>query len=196
MFGTLTNIPLDRIVTKMENIQGVLDDQSSGWEKVAMALGTSKYQLQTKEQNAADRQARIDKFYKENTPKGDRDFNAIESLKKEEQLQFINELGVTPFTLKNLTTEEARVNYIIKKGLSKGLDLEIESEKYIKPKKVRSQIYKDLSELNKAEQIRMINELGVTPFTLKNLKTEEARINYIIKKEQQKTNKNKQNSLK
>ena len=42
----------------------------------------------------------------------------------------------------------------------------------------------------------MINELGVTPFTLKNLKTEEARINYIIKKEQQKTNKNKQNSLK
>ena len=196
MFGTLTNIPLDRIVTKMENIQGVLDDQSSGWEKVAMTLGTPKYQLQTKEQNEADRQARIDKFYKENTPKGDRDFNAIESLKKEEQLQFINELGVTPFTLKNLITEEARVNYIIKKGLSKGLDLEIESEKYIKPKKVRSQIYKDLSELNKAEQIRMINELGVTPFTLKNLKTEEARINYIIKKEQQKTNKNKQNSLK
>tara|TARA_R110002074_G_scaffold71519_6_gene165322 strand:+ start:403 stop:9654 length:9252 start_codon:yes stop_codon:yes gene_type:complete len=196
MFGTLTNIPLDRIVTKMENIQGVLDDQSSGWEKVAMTLGTPKYQLQTKEQNEADRQARIDKFYKENTPKGDRDFNAVESLKREEQLQFINELGVTPFTLKNLTTEEARVNYIIKKGLSKGLDLEIESEKYIKPKKVRSQIYKDLSELNKAEQIRMINELGVTPFTLKNLKTEEARINYIIKKEQQKTNKNKQNSLK
>ena len=54
MFGTLTNIPLDRIVTKMENIQGVLDDQSSGWEKVAMALGTPKYQLQTKEQNKAD----------------------------------------------------------------------------------------------------------------------------------------------
>ena len=196
MFGTLTNIPLDRIVTKMENIQGVLDDQASGWEKVAMTLGTPKYQLQTKEQNEADRQARIDKFYKENTPKGDRDFNAIDDLTKAEQEAFILDLGITRKKLKSLTNEEDRINYIILKGLQQGLDLELEAENYIKPKKERSQTYKDLAELKKSEQIDLLIRLGITRRELKAANNEEKRIELIIKKEQQKTNKNKQNSLK
>ena len=196
MFGTLTNIPLDRIVTKMENIQGVLDDQASGWEKVAMTLGTPKYQLQTKEQNEADRQARIDKFYKENTSKGDRDFNAIDDLTKAEQEAFILDLGITRKKLKSLTNEEDRINYIILKGLQQGLDLELETEKYIKPKKVRSQTYKDLAELKKSEQVDLLISLGVNRKELKTATNEEKRIELIIKKEQQKTNKNKQNSLK
>ena len=196
MFGTLTNIPLDRIVTKMENIQGVLDDQSSGWEKVAMTLGTPKYQLQTKEQNEADRQARIDKFYKENTPKGDRDKNAIDDLTKAEQEAFILDLGITRKKLKSLTNEEDRINYIILKGLQQGLDLELEAENYIKPKKERSQTYKDLAELKKSEQVDLLIRLGITRKELKAANNEEKRIELIIKKEQQKTNKNKQNSLK
>ncbi len=196
MFGTLTNIPLDRIATKMENIQGVLDDQSSGWEKVAMTLGTPKYQLQTKEQNEADRQARIDKFYKENTPKGDRDKNAIDDLTKAEQEAFILDLGITRKKLKSLTNEEDRINYIILKGLQQGLDLELEAENYIKPKKERSQTYKDLAELKKSEQVDLLIRLGITRKELKAANNEEKRIELIIKKEQQKTNKNKQNSLK
>jgi len=196
MFGTLTNIPLDRIVTKMENIQGVLDDQSSGWEKVAMTLGTPKYQLQTKEQNEADRQARIDKFYKENTSKGDRDKNAIDDLTKAEQEAFILDLGVTRKKLKSLTNEEDRINYIILKGLQQGLDLELEAENYIQPKKERSQTYKDLAELKKSEQVDLLIRLGVTRRELKAANNEEKRIELIIKKEQQKTNKNKQKSLK
>ena len=196
MLGTLTNIPLDRIVTKMENIQGVLDDQASGWEKVAMTLGTPKYQLQTKEQNEADRQARIDKFYKENTPKGDRDKNAIDDLTKAEQEAFILDLGVTRKKLKSLTNEEDRINYIISKGLQQGLDLELEAENYIQPKKERSQTYKDLAELKKSEQVDLLIRLGVTRRELKAANNEEKRIELIIKKEQQKTNKNKQKSLK
>ena len=196
MFGTLTNIPLDRIATKMENIQGVLDDQASGWEKVAMTLGTPKYQLQTKEQNEADRQTRIDKFYKENTPKGDRDKNAIDDLTKAEQKAFILDLGITRKKLKSLTNEEDRINYIILKGLQQGLDLELEAENYIKPKKERSQTYKDLAELKKSEQVDLLIRLGITRKELKAANNEEKRIELIIKKEQQKTNKNKQNSLK
>jgi hypothetical protein len=152
--------------------------------------------LQTKEQNEADRQARIDKFYKENTPKGDRDRNAIGDLTKAEQESFILDLGITRKKLKSLTNEEDRINYIILKGLQQGLDLELEAENYIKPKKERSQTYKDLAELKKSEQVDLLIRLGITRRELKAANNEEKRIELIIKKEQQKTNKNKQNSLK
>tara|TARA_R110002050_G_scaffold18183_5_gene53236 strand:- start:1835 stop:11044 length:9210 start_codon:yes stop_codon:yes gene_type:complete len=198
MFGTLTNIPLDRIVTKMENIQGVLDDQSSGWEKVAMTLGTPKYQLQTKEQNEADRQARIDKFYKENTPKGDRDFNAISDLNKKEQLKFMTDLdigGEEYFKIKN--NEEKRINFIIRKGLEKGIDLEVEAEKYIIKKPERSAEYKELVKLTKKQQLELMTILNIGDeyFKLKDGK-EEDRVNWILKKQKENSNNNKQNSLK
>jgi hypothetical protein len=198
MFGTLTNIPLDRIVTKMENIQGVLDDQSSGWEKVAMTLGTPKYQLQTKEQNEADRQARIDKFYKENTPKGDRDFNAISDLNKKEQLKFMTDLDIESnkyFKIKN--DEEKRINFIIRKGLEKGIDLEVEAEKYIIKKPERSAEYKELAKLTKKQQLELMTilDIGDEYFKLKDGK-EEDRVNWILKKQKEKSNNNKQNSLK
>ena len=117
-------------------------------------------------------------------------------LTKAEQEAFILDLGITRKKLKSLTNEEDRINYIILKGLQQGLDLELEAENYIKPKKERSQTYKDLAELKKSEQIDLLIRLGITRRELKAANNEEKRIELIIKKEQQKTNKNKQNSLK
>ena len=97
---------------------------------------------------------------------------------------------------KTLIFEEDRINYIVLKGLQQGLDLELEAENYIKPKKERSQTYKDLAELKKSEQVDLLIRLGVTRRELKAATNEEKRIELIIKKEKQKTNKNKQNSLK
>ena len=45
MFSSLTNAPLSRIQTKMENLGGTMDDQYGVWQRAALALGWDKYSL-------------------------------------------------------------------------------------------------------------------------------------------------------
>jgi len=40
-----TNIPIDRVMKKANNIRGILSEQSQMWQKVAMALGYSSYDV-------------------------------------------------------------------------------------------------------------------------------------------------------
>ena len=37
--ASTTNVPLDRIYQKVENIKGALDDDNENWKRLAMGLG-------------------------------------------------------------------------------------------------------------------------------------------------------------
>tara|TARA_R110000824_G_scaffold397059_1_gene599464 strand:+ start:372 stop:10103 length:9732 start_codon:yes stop_codon:yes gene_type:complete len=202
MIGTATNIPLDRLVTKMENISGALDAQNEIWQRAAMFVGTPKYQLQTREQNARDRQGIIDKFYLDNVPKGQRDIDAIESLTKAEQKRMLIGMGGNPNYVKTLDTQSdytTAISYIAKEL---NFDIEKEYKKYETPKHIKTKQYKKLAELTKKEQQQMLVDLGITKSAYKNASTERARVDLIIQKltdkytPKQDPNKNKQASLK
>jgi len=42
-----TNLPLDRLFTKINNIKGALDEDQEAWKSVAMILGWPEWQLKT-----------------------------------------------------------------------------------------------------------------------------------------------------
>mgnify|MGYP003639859116 CR=1 FL=1 len=202
MIGTITNIPLDRIVAKMNNIQTALDSNRENWQRVAAAFGTPQYQIQTSEQNVRDREKVLQDFYVKTVPKRERDSISTRDLTKAEQQQMIVDLGITRDVFKGLTNEDKRVNYILDKAKKDNVDLEKIMSKYQTPKKTKTEQYKKLAKLTKIEQQQMLVDLVTTRSDFKKASTEKARIELIIKKladkytPKQDPNKNKQNSLK
>ena len=200
MFGTATNIPLDRIIQKMENIQGVLNENNENWERVAMFFGAPKWSLQSAEENKSDMDDRLDKFYKETVPKKERDSISARNLTKIEQQNLINDLGITNREIKYVNDEDRRVNFILKRAKETNVDLEKLIPKYETVKEVKTDQYKKLEKLTKNKQQEMLNDLGITNREIKNTTTEDARVKLIIKKLTDKytpkQNTNKQNSLK
>jgi len=51
----LTNVPLDRLLNKAENVRSAVQDDWETWQRVSLLLGWSKYQIQSKEDRASDR---------------------------------------------------------------------------------------------------------------------------------------------
>jgi hypothetical protein len=197
MIGTATNIPLDRIVAKIENISGALDAQNELWQRAAMLIGTPKYQLQTKEQNDRDRQDVIDNFYKENTPKGQRDIDAIESLTNAEQKKFLIGINANPYFIETLDTQSERTSAIISIALKNGFDIEKEYMKYETPVIKRSEEYKNLQELGRDGQIDLLKDMRVNPYQIKNAQSEEKRIKLILNSQERRKRKvDSLNSLK
>jgi len=47
VISALTNIPVDRLFKKMDNIQGALDSEEETWKRISQALGWTKWQLET-----------------------------------------------------------------------------------------------------------------------------------------------------
>ena len=202
MIGTITNLPLDRIVAKMDNIQTALDSNRENWQRVAAAFGTPQYQTQTSEQNVRDREKVLQDFYVKTVPKRERDSISARDLTKIEQQTLIEDLGITNREVKYVTDEDERVNFILKRAKEKNVDLEKLIPKYETPKKIKTDQYKKLEKLTKSKQQKMLEDLGITNREVKNTTTEKARIELIIKKLTDKytpkrdPNKNKQNSLK
>ena len=196
MFGTATNIPLDRIIQKMENIQGVLNENNENWEKAAMFFGAPKWSLQSAEENRSDMDDKLEKYYKENTPKRQRDSTDVKGLTKSEQLNLIKSIGINSYKLKTLTNEEERVDYILARGEEQSLDLEKLVKDFAIPKVPKTDEYKELEKLTKSQQLKIINDLGFNKYKIKTLTTEESRVKLIINRRNKLLNNKKKNSLK
>jgi hypothetical protein len=56
-----TNVPLDRLFNKANNISAAMDEDSETWQSVAMLLGWSEWQIKPKEKEKETRIKRIDR---------------------------------------------------------------------------------------------------------------------------------------
>ena len=54
MFGTLTNIPLDRVYNKVNNIEAALAEDTETWQSVAMLAGWPEWQIKPDKKNKKD----------------------------------------------------------------------------------------------------------------------------------------------
>jgi len=105
----LTNLPLDRAIQKMNNIRGIMSEQSQNWQKVALALGWSTWDVGLGYYGGFDP-------VKPLTPEQQYDLD-VSNMKKEttskQQKQMLLDLGLTRQELKKLRYEEDRVKKII-----------------------------------------------------------------------------------
>jgi len=105
----LTNLPLDRAIQKINNIRGIMSEQSQNWQKVALALGWSTWDVGLGYYGGFDKPEPL-------TEEQQYDLD-VSNMKKEttskQQKQMLLDLGVTREELKKLKYEEDRVKKII-----------------------------------------------------------------------------------
>ncbi|MHC4237334.1 MAG: hypothetical protein ACYSSM_03645 [Planctomycetota bacterium] len=105
----LTNIPLDRAIQKLNNIRAIMSEQSEKWQKVALALGWSTWDVGLGYYGGFDP-------VKPLTPEQQYDLD-VSNMKKEttsaQQKQMLLDLGLTRAEIKKLRYEEDRVKKII-----------------------------------------------------------------------------------
>ena len=102
----VTNIPLDRLFQKIENIQGAMDDVNPTWQRIFMALGWPKWQLETpkeKEKRKAKEKEERRNIRAEEKPS---------IYTKDEQINILKQYGLTDNEIKELKNEELRVKKI------------------------------------------------------------------------------------
>ena len=56
-----TNVPLDRLYSKVNNLSAAMDEETETWQSVAMLLGWSEWQIKPKEKQKETRIRRIDR---------------------------------------------------------------------------------------------------------------------------------------
>jgi len=104
-----TNLPIDRVMKKANNIRGILSEQSQMWQKVAMALGYSSYDVGLPYYGGWDKPVE--------PTEAELKRQEIDVMKKDtntsEQTQMLLDLGLDKKQIKALRYEDARVKKII-----------------------------------------------------------------------------------
>jgi hypothetical protein len=136
----LTNVPLDRLLNKAENVRSAVQDDWEMWQRTALLLGWSKYQIQSgkdrlqeiedaKAEKAAFRKRIRDSkkrsyYFKkpltleEETKKikeeeDQKEFDKYKKMNKPRQVEILDSLGLTKKQIRNLKYEKDRVAKII-----------------------------------------------------------------------------------
>ena len=109
IFTAFTNIPLDRVVKKVNNIRGILSEQTAEWQKIALGVGYGTYDVGLPYYGGWDAKA-------DPTPEELKQIE-FDKLKKDtktsDQVQMLLDLGLDKKQIKALRYEDARVKKII-----------------------------------------------------------------------------------
>jgi len=198
IFTGLTNVPVDRVVKKTNNMRGIFSELSARWQKIALVLGWSTYDVGLPYYGGFDAVEPL-------TPEEE----AAEAVKlmmdqtnTAEQKQMLKKLGLTKAEIKELKYEENRVNKIIElknKPIEKiETKEEVESTKKevkpkekvkpkeeVKPKKLTAEqrLQKQFDSIkaeNKPDQVKTLTNFGLSKKEIRALKYEEDRVNKIL----------------
>jgi chloramphenicol 3-O-phosphotransferase len=100
------NIPLDRAVMKMNNMRNILNPATENWQKVALALGWSGWDVGLPYFGLAEDKPVLTETEKQT--------QKLFDLNKSDQVKMLLDLGLTKKEIRALTKEEQRVDQIIK----------------------------------------------------------------------------------
>ena len=100
------NIPLDRAVMKMNNMRNILNPATENWQKVALALGWSGWDVGLPYFGLAEDKPVLTETEKQT--------QKLFDLNKSDQVKMLLDLGLTKKQIRALTKEEQRVKEIIK----------------------------------------------------------------------------------
>ena len=179
-----TNVPLDRLFTKVNNIKGALEEDQETWKSVAMLLGWPEWQLEDKEdskpktpeEKAVSKEEKKKARYK--AAIGSTDYDTIKDLTAPQQIKLMKSLGIDNTTIKKAKSEDAKIKIIIKKNSG---EEPTEEEKKEVAKQVKFDEYKSLT---KKDQVEKLLELGLTKAEIRALKYEEDRVKKLLELEE------------
>ena len=126
----LTNVPLDRLISKSENVRSAIEDEQQTWKRVSLLLGWRDYQLNSTEERKeyVTSQKEAKKRYREKMKnKGTRQYSfktleeqKIQSetikytkLNQAEQVKKLDSLGLSKKQIRSLKYEKDRVAKLI-----------------------------------------------------------------------------------
>jgi len=124
-----TNVPLDRLFKKVNNLKAAAAEDSEAWQSVSMVLGWPEWQIKdrknyveapkTEEEKIKIKEERSKTRLK--AAKGSTDFKTLKKLNKQEQLRLLKNLGVGGYNLKKYKKlkEADLIEEIIKRNKKK-----------------------------------------------------------------------------
>jgi hypothetical protein len=104
----LTNIPVDRAIKKLNNIRSIFSDTSAKWQKVALGLGWSTWDVGLPFYGVEDKEIETPE-----TILRDKIITLKKDTNTKEQKQMLLDLGLSKKDIKKLKYEEDRVKKII-----------------------------------------------------------------------------------
>ena len=194
----LTNIPLDRVIKKLNSMRGIVSEQSSLWQKVALGLGWSTWDVGLGYYGGFDAAKVL-------TPEEEK-VKEIDDMKKltktQEQVDMLLDLGLTKKEIKALGKEQARVEKIIELQNAEAKPKEeakvkeeikeetkpepkAKPEVKVKPKnesaerRLRRQ-FDSIKDENKPDQVKTLLKFGLTKKEIRELQYEKNRVNKIL----------------
>jgi Trp operon repressor len=190
----LTNIPLDRVIKKINSMRGLVNEQSSLWQKVALGLGWSTWDVGLGYYGGFDAAKVL-------TPEEEK-VKEIDDMKKltktQEQIDMLLDLGLTKKEIKALGKEQARVEKIIELQNAEAkpkeeVKVKEEIKKETKPtpevkakpktesveRRLRRQ-FDSIKDENKPDQVKTLLKFGLTKKEIRTLQYEKNRVNKIL----------------
>ncbi len=197
MIASTTNIPLDRLLQKTQNIEAALQEDQETWKRIALVLGWPEWQLET----SAQKNTRLKDDRKEKLEM--RAETKPNLYTKAEQEDILKQHGYNQAAIDELKNEDDRVNAILKsqednnevytpseykKGKfdspkdKKEKKEAIEAKEVVEEQSDSDKVY----DLKKDEQVRALKNLGVTKKEIDLLRVEGPRVNKILELQEEK----------
>ena len=106
VISAVFNIPLDRAAMKINNMRNILNPATENWQKVALALGWSTWDVGLPYFGLAEAEPVLTETQKQ--------VQKLFNLNKSDQVKMLLDLGLTKKEIRALTKEQQRVDEIIK----------------------------------------------------------------------------------
>jgi len=196
----LTNVPLDRVAKKINNVRGMVNEQSALWQKVALGLGWSTWDLGLGYYGGFDA-AKVLTAEEEKVKEID-DMKKL--TKTKEQVDMLLDLGLSKKEIKALGKEQARVEKIIElqnaeaepkkeAEVKEEIKEETKPTPVAKPKptpkpkvktvsaeaRLRRQ-FDSIKDENKPDQVKTLLKFGLSKKEIRALKYEKNRVEKIL----------------
>ena len=170
MVSATTNVPIDRLLQKMINVNDAMREDQENWKSIMLVMGWSEWQLNSKQEN--DEKKQMQKDYYESIKE-----NRVYNYKP---IESVSESTIEPDpTIEKIETKEEEK--IIK---TKGEKVNFTENKSFKNNRVpvekRNKSEKELYELPAAQQRDSLKSLGLTDEQIKALKYEGDRVRMIL----------------
>ncbi len=196
----LTNLPLDRVMKKINNVRGMVNEQSAHWQKVALGLGWSTWDLGLGYYGGFDA-AKVLTADEEKAKEID-DMKKL--TKTKEQVDMLLDLGLSKKEIKALGKEQNRVEKIIElqnaeaepkkeAEVKEEIKEETKPTPVAKPKptpkpkvktvsaeaRLRRQ-FDSIKDENKPDQVKTLLKFGLSKKEIRALKYEKNRVEKIL----------------
>jgi len=160
---------------KANNIEGALAEDTELWMRIAQLGGWPRWQLEDKkyekpltdEEKTKNKEDKKLSIYK--AAKGSTDYDTLKKLTAAQQIKMLKSLGYGDYTIKNAKSEKAKIDLIIYKNSGGKIKVDKKAEDTAKYKA-----------LNKAEQVKKLDSLGLSAAEIKALKYEKDRVEKLL----------------